>query len=456
MGFILTLLYISLALLSTERLLPSLKEYRVELVVAVVAVLCSLPGFLDRRFYRTPQVYLLGGMLSAVFVSQVLDSYWLGGGFLALQQFLSFSVVFFLVLFNCQSLRRLKILALLLVLIALAYILEGSRAYLTGDVTSPLLIVIPAHDGGVSFRMQGQGFLYDPNDLAQFLVMTLPFIWMGWQQRANLRNLFLVVAPTALFVWGIYLTHSRGGMLAMVVILMFALSRRLKPVLTAIGGGLALAAGLALNFSGGREISVKSGSDRLTFWGDGLQMFKQSPIFGIGFHNFGGHDFGHTAHNSFVVCLAELGLFGYLPWIGLMVFTLAGLTSLIRMAKPKLQLGSEKRKSGDFDPTVRSANESLDLPEGELAEVERWAWAFRISIAGFITAGMFLSRAYVITLYVVLGMAVSLFWLVSSEDRPIVREPARRLLKLTVAMGVGVIAAIYLTLRLRGVLSFLG
>jgi len=454
MGFVLTLLYISLALLSPDRLLPTLVEYRVELLLAIVTLLVSAPRLLDRRFLRTPQVYLLAGMLAAVFISQALDTSWLGAGFNAVEQFLSLSIAFYLIVLNCDTLRRLKVLTYLLIFVAVLYIVQGSRAYLAGDVTSPLLKVITASDGSVSFRMQGQGFLYDPNDFAQFLVMVLPFIWMGWRQRAYVRNFFFVLAPSALFVWGVYLTHSRGGMLALAVIMVLSLRERTNVVSALAGGLVAFAAFVALNFSGGREISLQAGSDRMGLWGDGLQMFKQSPLFGVGFHGFAGHDFGLTAHNSFVVCLAELGIVGYLFWIGLIVVTVAALTSLISALKQKRTaelLGSNSMPAGK-----QLSQSGLDLNPQEAEEIERWARAFRISLGGFVAAGWFLSRAYVITLYVVLGMAVTLLWQVASEEEPIMRRPAGRLLALTVASGLAAIFLIYMSLRLRGIIALFG
>jgi len=433
MGFVLTLLYIALALLSPMDLVPSLAEYRIELLLVLVALLLSTPGLLDPRFFRIPQNYLLAGLFAAVFLSVALGGHWVGGGWIALQQFLPAAIVFYLVVLNCQSLSRMRMLGSLLAVIAAFYVCEGAAAYLAGDTSSPLVHSFPVADGGVSLRMQGLGFLRDPNEFAQFLVMVLPFLWIRWREGHHLRNILIVIAPAALLVFGIYLTHSRGAIVALVVILMLGLKDRLRPVPTMIAGALGLSILLALNFSGGRDISLEAGSDRLALWGDGLRLFMQSPLFGVGYLNFAESDFGHTAHNSFVVCLAELGVVGYVFWVGLLVFTFSGLNSL---------LASLKLASVESPETA--SDESADP---ETADVERWARAIRISLAGFLAAAWFLSRAYVLPLYLILGMAVALLAMTSEEPEPISRKPVWRLAGLTAQLGFAAILLVYLAVR---------
>src|ERR1700686_5663186 len=92
---------------------------------------------------------------------------------------------------------------------------------------------------------------------------------------------------------------------------------------------------LALDFTGGRGISPADGADRLEAWANGLEMFKSAPLFGIGFNGF--TDFlDITAHNSFVLCLAELGLLGSTLWMALLVTTTTDLNRIIGGRKPRL------------------------------------------------------------------------------------------------------------------------
>jgi O-antigen ligase len=437
MAFVFTLMYIALSLLSPKDSMPYLAEYRLELLVVLLALFFSLPKLLDRNFFRIPQNYLLLGLIAAVFLSIAIGDHWMGGGLIALQRFLPSAIIFYLVLLNCQSISRLQMVVWVLVAIAAFYVVQGGSAYLAGDVNSKLLEVIPVSDGSVTFRMQGLGFLHDPNEFAQLLVTILPFLWVAWKPGVPVRNLFLVVAPTALFVCGIYLTHSRGAVLALVVILMLELKDRVSLVSTVSGGALAFALMLGLDFSGGREISLESGSNRLEMWSNGLELIKQSPLFGIGFQNFAGQNSGHTAHNTFVVCLAELGIFGYAFWVGLVAFTLLGLNALIASRI------STRRNAASGDDHAPELSEAEDL------KFDQWARTLRISMAGYLAAAFFLSRAYSLTLYLVLGMAAALLYMTWDENLPFDRRRVPWLLGASAALGMAAIVLVYASVRLR-------
>lgn len=471
MGFILTAIYICLSLLSPADLSPALGEYRVELVLVILAVLFSVAS-LNGHFFRIPQTYLLVGLFAAVFLSIAFGENWLGGGFIALGKFLPGAIVFFLIVLNFQSTRRLLTLTGLVTLVAGICVVMGARAYYAGEqnvdsvcsstydertpkstifeingrmeACNPRLYVTPYSDGTFGFRMRALGVLNDPNDLAQLLVALIPLLWVRWQRGSHLRNALWVWGPAALFVWGIYLTHSRGGLLALLVILMIAMKDRAGWVRAILAGATALPIFLALNFTGGRDISLEAGSDRFALWGEGLQFFKQSPLFGIGFGGFTGMAYGHTAHNSFVVCLAELGIFGYFLWVGLLVFTLLGLNSLITSLK-SAQADEVPERLGDR-PGDNTRDEESD-------ESEKWARALRTSLIGFIVAAFFLSRAYTLTLYLILGMAVALLCMTSEEHEPVARERVPRLIASTALVGVLAIVLVYVSIRLRSLLG---
>jgi putative inorganic carbon (hco3(-)) transporter len=273
-------------------------------------------------------------------------------------------------------------------------------------------------------------------------VMLIPLIWVWWRPRQYIRNVFFILAPSALLIWGIYLTHSRGGLLALVVIVMLALKDRVNWALTLLAGVLAMGAALALDFTGGREISLEAGADRLSIWSDGLELFKSSPVFGVGFHQFQTY-IGHTAHNSFLICAAELGVIAYFLWLGLITFTVVDLNSLIawiRKGKRDNFTSSRELQAGSQENTsVQSESRNEDY--------DRWARALRLSLVGFLAAAWFLSRAYIITLYVLLGMAVTLVWMARNEGQEVDRKTVFRLSAVTVGLGIAIIGAIYVFVR---------
>lgn len=476
MGFVLTLLYVSLALLSPADLLPALAAYRVELILILVAIACSVPNALDHQLFHISQFYLLAGLFICVFLSIALGPvHWLGGGFFAVEEFLSLSVVFFLIALNCRSIRRFEVVTLFLLAIAMFYVVRGANAYhdakalaeagkvdsscagreaqkgirTPGDiqtckVNTALIFVIPLSDGTYNFRMQGEGLLHDPNELAQFLVMLIPLVWVWWRPHQHIRNAFFILGPTALLVWGIYLTHSRGGLLALVVIAMLALKERVNWALTLMAGALAMGGALALDFTGGREISLEAGADRLSIWSDGLELFKSSPVFGVGFHQFQTY-IGHTAHNSFLICAAELGAFAYFLWLGLITFTVVDLNSLIAWIRKGRRDNSGS--SAGLQGGLQGKNSS-DLSDSRNEDYDRWAKALRLSLVGFLAAAWFLSRAYIITLYVLLGMAVTLVWMARNEGQQVDRKTVFRLSAVTVGLGIAIIGAIYVFVRI--------
>src|SRR6201996_8205690 len=99
----------------------------------------------------------------------------------------------------------------------------------------------------------------------------------------------------------------------MVVMLIVALRKKIGTAPSVIPAVLLFAGITASRYTGGRGISTTAGEDRTEYWGEGLELLKAHPLFGIGFGNMPDY-IGHTAHNSIVVCAAELGLCGLFFW----------------------------------------------------------------------------------------------------------------------------------------------
>ena len=189
---------------------------------------------------------------------------------------------------------------------------------------------------------------------------------------------------------------------------------------------------MGLAFTGGRGISAADGADRLAAWASGLEMFKSAPLLGVGFGRF--TDLNDiTAHNSFVLCLAELGLVGSTLWIALLVTTLLGLNQRIADADSEPgecepgEILSEaiavRAAAGTFHEMESKSQDSRASESGEIAiagETElhlepeslriparRWAIALRMSLVAFLITGWFLSRSYRMPMYLALGLATA-------------------------------------------------
>src|SRR5262249_8424977 len=170
-------------------------------------------------------------------------------------------------------------------------------------------------------RIRGLGFMHDPNDLALGMIVALGLVAGAWKPKPQAGHVLLALTAAAL-AYCIYLTRSRGGVVALVVVLWRFAASRLGAVpalvlVAAIGAGA-----FALDF-GGRPLSIQpdeSASERIVAWTEGLEMLKAQPILGVGYGQFLDHH-TLTAHNSLVLCLAETGLVGGFLWVGLLVVT---------------------------------------------------------------------------------------------------------------------------------------
>ena len=239
------------------------------------------------------------------------------------------------------------------------------------------------------YRLRGLGEINDPNDFGQLIVCVIPLMFIFWRAKKMIRNIVCVILPVCVLLFGVFLTHSRGAFLALMAVAVVAARRRigtLPALLVAVG---LFVAAMALHFTGGREISAESGADRTELWGAGLQMLKSHPLFGVGFGNFAGLSPAITAHNSIVVCAAELGLFGLYFWS---LFLFPTVRDALAAASPaKVSEGEPIVAEEGLFPRPTRKIEALDK-----TEINRLGRLMVLSLTGFLVAGMFLSRAYVI------------------------------------------------------------
>jgi O-antigen ligase len=170
-------------------------------------------------------------------------------------------------------------------------------------------------------------------------------------------------------------------------------------------------------------------------------MFKSAPLFGIGFNGFTDL-YEITAHNSFVLCLAELGLLGSTLWLALLVTTMMGLKRSIGVQKKwqaaryfglrhlfdasSLKIAGPLH--GNLAPSVgiitlnypcaremlpamvTSSATDLEIkiePMHSPSVPQHWVVAMRLALVAFMTSGWFLSRSYTTPMYLVLGLATA-------------------------------------------------
>jgi putative inorganic carbon (HCO3(-)) transporter len=485
MGFALTILYIVVTIISPEQFGKEWASYHVVMYLAGITALASLPNMATYSYWKTSvQTYLLIGFTVAIALSQIAHG-WLGGVVESWRLFLPSAAVFFFIVVNVTTIRRLKIAALAAVASCLVVTVEALCGYYAGfhgemfvlqtNISSPQDDVI-----GQLTRIRGAGFLSDPNDLAQILLIALPLAFIAWRRGRVLTNFFVVLVPALLLLWTTYLTHSRGGLLALAAVALLASRKKLgTPASTALAAVFILGM-LALDFTGGRGISAADGADRLEAWANGLEMFKSAPLFGIGFNSFTDL-YEITAHNSFVLCLAELGLLGSTLWVALLVTTTMGLNRIVGVQKKRHSIkfsgllpafeagyfhsaGALARTtplSGgiiafkyaptcEVLPVMVSANTTaagikLD-PVYAPSVPQNWIVAMRLALMAFMTTSWFLSRSYTTTMYLILGLATATVALQRGDSKPTDRG---HWIFSSIAVEVMLIVVIYGLVRLR-------
>ncbi|MEO7028827.1 MAG: O-antigen ligase family protein [Acidobacteriaceae bacterium] len=321
MGLFFTTLFIFTAYVSPQIVFGALSLYHIEIVIAVVALVFSIFSAAGSGIFRMPQTYAIVGLSAAVALS-IIFSGWLGGAPIALLEFLPNAMVFFFIVANVKKPVHLKILIAVLCGVALFITYNGDHAIRHLDYVSPYIMgqrTGEADDRHWLIRIRGQSFLNDPNDLAQFMVGLIPCMFFLWRKRNIVFNFLVVILPVSGLVYGMYLSRSRGGMLALVLCAVVAGRKKIGTVPALVLAAILLVGLSAAGFTGGRDVSV--GDDRMAAWGEGLILLRQHPIFGVGYGLFTNH-YEITAHNSVVVCAAELGLFGLISWLTLIIPTL--------------------------------------------------------------------------------------------------------------------------------------
>jgi O-Antigen ligase len=168
----------------------------------------------------------------------------------------------------------------------------------------------------VEDRVRYRGDLQDPNEMALTIVtLGASFLIAFALRKRSAAWTFLAIAGVAVVIDAVIESQSRGGLVVLMIVAAVYFVKRYGPAALVAGAALAM----PVMMFGGRSGEKADESTQLRFeaWDAGLRMFKQSPVFGIGHRQFADHFF-ITAHNSYVLTLAELGFLGQVLFVLLM------------------------------------------------------------------------------------------------------------------------------------------
>lgn len=322
------------------------------------------------RLAHGPQNPFMLWLYVAIIVSRVMTFY-MAGIPAAIMDFLSVLLMYLLIANLVTTPRRMSGILVLVTGLTVALAVSGIVQYFTGIGLG----------GEVTYegRIRAIGIFSDPNDLGLAIVMVMPFLFLKIMERGKLFERLGSTIVLGILTYALYLTESRGDIMAFGGLLMLLFIRRVGKVAGLIVGGVAMVALFAL---APRMSTISTGEasayGRIQAWAIGLDLFQTHPLFGIGYNNFTQYHF-RTAHNSFVLCAAELGWFGLFPWVMLIYISIKN-----------------------------NAYISRRFHEMKRHDMALYATAIQYSLLAYCMGAYWLSRTYSEVLYTMIGLSTAL------------------------------------------------
>lgn len=326
---------------------------------------------------NAPQPLLLLGLFVAAMMSHIAHTYF-EGLMDTIPEVFKICCFTALLVFALKNVFCLRSMAFIFVVMACVMAVNSlmQERYGYGFVGSRPMYIDATETTEAHVRTLFFGIFEDPNDLAQILATSIPFAF-ALPRRLSLLGLLFAGSITWLLVLAILSTHSRGGIVGLAatasVMVALVLPAKWLPRITM----LLIIMGLFLCPLTAPFLDA-SAHDRVVFWGLANEQFKNNPLFGLGYGMFWQVASDRAAHNSFVYCYTELGMFGYFFWFSL------------------LQVG--------FVGAWKTMMRLRGIPGRDEAWLRRFAGLCVAALAGFAASGYFLSRAFVYPLFFLFAM----------------------------------------------------
>lgn len=432
LGFFLFLLLNLALFVRPADLHPSMVGIEFYLYVILTCFAVSFPAVMARlspvSLEKHPIDVCVLMMLPAVLVSNLVGarlSEAMTTGF----DFFKFVVYYLLFVALVTTPGRLRVLSSMLVVYATVMTLLSILDFYH-FIRLPRVVILGREQALEEGRMYGPGIFSDPNDVCVIITVGILLLLAQLSDRRQGAARVLWLPCLAVFAFGFFKTQSRGGLLAlmagvgMFVRLRYGWRQLIVLGLVGLPGVLAL---------GGRQselsLGAGTGQERMYLWAEGLRMFRESPLFGIGWGQYA-LEVKQVAHNTYINVLTELGMFG---GVFFMTACYLGFTGLYRLALP------EPPARGGGQPTPRQ------ILDPEMARLYPYlAAAFTAYATGMLT----LSLSDRVPTYTFLAMA-SVFQGLAQTRPP---TPAQRfdlgLLIRMVGLCILFLGAMYVFLRL--------
>lgn len=251
------------------------------------------------------------------------------------------------------------------------------------------------------FQIAIPSFYVDRNFFAESITAILPLAFAFYENSLSAFKKIFYITVVAAMAAGIILTDSRGGFLALFLVLFFLFLQSKKKLAMSFFGIAILV--FFLPHIGpeykARISTVKTYEEdpsimaRIASWKAGINMVKDHPVLGVGAGNFNPlfeyykpvelsqwGSSGMSIHNMFLQIFSETGLTGGFLFVLIIISCFFGLNGLNRRNR---RLPIEKRLN-------------LAIPS-----------ALGVSLLGFCGAGYFLPGAYYSYIYIIFALIMA-------------------------------------------------
>lgn len=211
------------------------------------------------------------------------------------------------------------------------------KRYIWGAIWGSMVVVligiyavVAELSWAVGGRAGAYGMYENHNDYTFVIIQIVPFIYMFMREETFIRRWFLRACLAACVI-GVFLSMSRGGVLALVLeaVLIVCMTMKKKhrlillPLVVALGAG-AIGYQWAKRAANQGDLYTAEDAEesRFELWRAAAAMIKDRPLLGVGSRTFGEHaqDYaeisgdnrGKNSHNTYLEVLATSGVLGFL------------------------------------------------------------------------------------------------------------------------------------------------
>lgn len=296
----------------------------IEFLVPVIVIAAIIKAIQQRQPISLPQNYFLIFYVGAVFLS--LATFSMDAATAQFTEYLKKLTIFFMFLIAVDSRTKLKYVLYFIIILSAILAVEAMyhQAYSIGWA-------------GQTFKDDRVRWVGDWDGANVFALIFVISLGLSLEFLGNLRGFYTFVfnlIATGLLLTALYLTNSRGGVLAVLSLFVFYIAERARKSKKSVILGVLLLLVLYGNMpSRMNELSSgeSSAHERTWLWEQGLGMMRENPVLGVGKGQFRLHSTsGMVAHSNYVTNMAEVGFLGYFLWMGALYFSVKSVYSAKR------------------------------------------------------------------------------------------------------------------------------